>query len=206
MPLVATEYACPLCKAANLTSQINASDGALTCSMNPSNVWRDIQAFKDLKPRMEFTVSQPKFQPQINHVEMKVMVPLGIKTTLETKMAGKLEATVAGILSMLAEGDILIIPSQDLDRMKQRLGKKPESSGELFGMLFALGEQVTEAKQIAETASNEVKAYESRSPGSVVIDLGAHFTYAVEKAKDENMPVKLWIQDRMKNALENQWF
>ena len=160
----------------------------------------------NLKPQMKYKAQVMKAQPQANHIEMKVMLPLAAKTALETKLAGKLEATVAGILSMLAEGDIMIIPSTDLDRIKQRLGKKPESSGELFGMIYSLSLDAETAKQEAETARKDLAAYEGTGKGRVVIDLGELYGATAARANEENMPTKVWLERQVRNALENHWF
>ena len=74
---------------------------------------------------------------------------------LEAKFGGTSESTIAGVLAMLSEGDILIVPESDLQRMKERFGKRPESSGELFGLMYSMSMDLETEKLTADTARKE---------------------------------------------------
>jgi hypothetical protein len=204
MPEVRTEYQCPLCGKDN-PGQIIASSGSLVCSVNRSHSWNDTKSFMDNKPVKAFKATPQVFAAQTGHVKVEVLLPLGVKTALENRWAEKLNATVAGVLTMLAEGEVLVVPKTDLQRMKERLGKIPESSGELFGLVYALGEQANDAKQEAEAARKDVAAYEGLNKGSVVVNLGDSFANATEKASAAGQPLKLWMESQFKTALENNW-
>jgi hypothetical protein len=206
MSNVATEFGCPTCRDAGVTSQIIASGGnSLVCSTNSTHRWVDRLEFVQLRPAMAFTVSAPPPTQQTGHTKIQVSLPIGHAQTLAAKLGPKLEPTVAGILSMLAEGEVMILPAGDLQRIKQILGKMPDSSSELFGMIYALDLREKEAKSDVEQARKEVAAYEGRNREFVLLDIGG-FRDAIEKrAQDDSLPVKLYLERFLKNAVENSW-
>jgi hypothetical protein len=209
MPPRKLEYSCPICKQqSGATNQIMASDMRLVCTANPSHAWSDTQSFLDLQPTMEFKVAAQVFAPQQGHVEVKVLIPPRVKDALELKWGARLNPTVAGVLEVLAEGEALMLSQGDVEKLKlsEFLGSKPGSSAELCGQVYALRQEITEAKNEAENARKDVAAYENHSPGRVVIDISSFQQGAVEKARDANMPVKIWIETNLKNAIENSWF
>lgn len=201
MPEVRTEYGCPLCQA-----QIVASSGSLQCSKDPGHRWNDTAEFIKAGPKKLFTVAAATFAPQTSHVPVKVLIPMGVKQALESKLGDKMDATVAGVLAMMAEGEILMIPESDLQRYKERLGKRPESASELFGMVYALSLQAEDAKLEATNARQDIKAYEGLAPGRVVIDLGDQFQPTMEKARSAEEPLKVFVERNLRTALENNWF
>lgn len=203
MPL--TEYACPACSQ-DAPGQIMAGNGALTCQKNPAHVWNDVKTFRDLNPQKRFTVAPPTFPAQVNHVKYEITIPLGVKTQLETKYAGRANQTVAGVLEMLAEGDVLVIPESDRERIRKLLNQKPESSAELFGIIFALDQQAQDAKNEAETVRKEVAAYEGRTQGAVLVDLGDVYADVQSKAREASMPVKMYVEEKFKAAIRDGWF
>lgn len=196
-----TKYGCPTCGA-----QIIAGNHRLECSANSSHVWTDSAAFLGLNPPIKYEESKPPVAPQTNHVKMEVTVPPMVRQALEAKFGARADSTIAGVLGMLSEGEILIIPESDLQRMKERFGKLPASSGELFGLMYSLSMDLETEKLTAETARREVLAYEGRNPNSVLIDLGPLYGTVVEKAKDQGEPIKIWLERNLKNAVENGWF
>ena len=206
-----TEFSCPACEAANPTGtpgQISYVPGSITCSINPAHTWRDTKEFGDLKPQRRFTVAAAKMPPQVNHVKMTVMIPLGVKTILETQWGARLDETVAGVLTMMSEGNSLMVPKADLQRMKERLGKIPESSAELFGLIYALGLQKDEAAAEVETVRQDLAAYDGLNKGSVVVNLGDNFGSAQEKARSQEPPepLKVFIERVVRTALTENWF
>lgn len=207
MPLVKSEFSCPTCKkASGKLNQIVANAGELQCTGDGTHRWIDTQSFFNERPTMDFKVAPATFLPQTNHAPITVTVPLGVKTAFEQKYGDKGSATVAALMQVMVEGETMIIPQTDIQRLTERLGKKPSSSGELVGMIFALQSEVSDAKQLAEQATNDVKAYEGMSPGRVVVDLGDQYGEAVGKAKGQEQPLKFWLQEQIKSAIQNNWF
>jgi hypothetical protein len=207
MPVVKSEYSCPKCKqTTGKLNQIVANGGQLQCSGDGSHTWNDTMTFYNEKPTMDFKVAPATFLPQVNHTPVTVSVPIPVKDAFEKKFGERASATIASLIQVLVEGDVIIIPQTDIDRISSRLGQKPGSSGELFGMIFALGEQVNDAKMLADNAAKDLKAYEGMSPGRVVVDLGDVAGDATEKARAQNMPLKVWVESNLKNAISSNWF
>jgi hypothetical protein len=201
MPVVKTRYACPTCDA-----QIIAENRKLVCSVNSQHSWNDIATFMGLGPKVKYEEAKPIVAPQANHVKVELTLPPRIRQGLEAKFGSTHSGKIAETLGFLADGDVMLIPAADLDRIKERLGKRPESSGELFGLIYNLSMELETEKLIAENSQKELAAWEGRSHGTVIVDLGKNFQAASEKARGENMPLKMWLEDRVKNALDNSWF
>jgi len=208
MPQVPTEYACPLCEAqTGQHKQIVASDRQLVCVANGTHSWQDIQEFMSLKPKMVFATTKVPAQ-QFNQAEVKVLIPPRVKDALASRWGDKFNATVAGVLEMVSEGEVLVIPQADLDKLKlgEFLGSKPGSSAELCGMVYSLRQEIQEYKDAADTARKDVAAYENYSPGRVVLDVSSFLGPLTEKAKDANEPVKIFLEKNLRTAIENSWF
>lgn len=210
MPSIASEYACPTCLKSGARSQIIASDGRLICSVNSGHVWNDTMEFLNQRPTKEFAVAAPAPAPQQGHTKLHLdlSVPIGHAESIRAKLGPKLEVTIAGWVSMLAEGEVMLITAADLQRLKQLaiIGKTPQSSSELVGMVYAADMQATEAKDNERRALEEVSAWEGRNRHLLIIDLAEHRQYADTKAKDEAMPTKVWVEEKMKNGIANNWF
>ena len=207
MSQIRTGYSCPACKqATGATNEILADSSRLICSKVPEHVWPDVDDFYSLKPTLDFKQAQERPAPQSGHTNLNVSIPVNTLNALQNRYGEKMMATVAGLLNVLAEGEPMIISDTDVQRMGMTLNERPKSSGHLVGMIFALQQQVTEARQEAELATSEVKAYEKMSPGKVVLDLGENFNYAADRAKNENLPVKVWLERNVSTALANTWF
>ena len=205
---IKSEYACPTCKQNGLTNQIYASAGELYCSAFSEHRWRDTQSFLDMRPKMEFKVEVARNLPQQNYTPVTLSVPLGLVDALTTKLGDKdkVSATMVSILLQMLEGNILIIGQTDIDRITSRLGSEPKNSSELFGMIFAKTEEIAEHKMLREAAEKDLKAYEGISPGRVVVDLGDQFQNAVDKARGAELPLKVLVENSLRNGLENGWF
>jgi hypothetical protein len=106
---------------------------------------------------------------------------------------------------MLSEGEILMIPESDLQRIKEKLGKRPESSSELFGLIYNLTMELETAKLVADEAKKDVAIYEGRNPGAVLINLGALFGPVTEKARDQGETAKMFCERVVKHVIENNW-
>lgn len=207
MPDVRTEWGCPTCREAGVKGQIVAVGGArLVCSTNSNHFWTDSMEFMKLRPRMEFAAPAPIVSQQTGYTKVEVQIPINHAQTLSAKLGAQFNSTVAGILSMLAEGEVMIVPAGDLQRIKQLLGQTPQSSSELFGLIYALDLREKEAKADAEAAQKEVAAYEGLNKALVVVNLGDQRENAAEKAKSEGLPLKLYIERNLINALQNNWF
>ena len=203
MPTVKTRFGCPI---PGCGAQIVAANRQLVCSANSNHSWNDIAAFQGLNPQVKYEEAKPPVVVQTNHVKVEVTVPPRVKQALEEKYGNASSSTIAGILGMLAEGEIMIVPESDLQRMKERFGKKPESSAELFGLMYSQSMDLETANLIAINAQKDVQAYEGRNPNSVLIDLGALYGQVIEKAREQNEPVKIWLERNLKTAIENSWF
>lgn len=206
MPLFRSEFSCPRCKSEGKKSQILANLGQLICEQNPSHTWVDTVSFYSENPVMEFKPDVPKNLPQTGHAPMTVSLPIGMEQALSAKYADKVNNTVASILQQMLEGELLIIGKTDYDRLAGHLGKNPESAGELVGLVYAMKCSVDENKEIAENVAKDLKAYETMSPGRVVIDLGSQLTNVMDKAKDAELPLKLFVERKFLEALEQGWF
>ena len=201
MPIVKLRYACPHCGA-----QMQAANRQLVCSANSNHSWNDIATFQSLNPQVKYEEAKPPVVVQQNHVKVEVTVPPRVKQGIEAKFGSASSSTIARVLGMLSEGEVMIVPESDLMRMKDRFGKRPESSAELFGLLYSLSMDLETANLIADNARKDVQAYEGRNPNSVLIDLGTLYGQVIEKARDQNEPVKIWIERNLKTAIENSWF
>ena len=207
MPTIRTGYSCPSCKrASGDTNEIVAEGRLLKCSKVPEHQWNDLQTFIDLKPKIEFQQEQAKAAPQAGHVPMTVTLPPRIKNAIQSKYGDKADATVAGVLSMLAEGEVLVIGEIDLQRIASILRERPKNGSHLFGMLVALSEEIKEAKVNSEAAAKDVQAYQGLSVGRVLIDLGSQFQNATQRAQAENLPTGEFVRRAVVNGLENNWF
>ena len=206
MPVIKTEFGCPDCKQSTGQSvQIIANGGSLTCGRGRS--WGDTQAFLSRNPLAEFKVEMPKNLPQEGHAPLTISIPIQLKEHLQTNYGEKLSATLTGVLSQLSTNSI-VISDGDLERlgMGHILGKRPANSSELVGLIYAKVCEATDAKLEKDEAVKDLKAYEGLSPGRVVIDLGDQLNAARERAKDANMPLKLWVETRFNSALKDGWF
>jgi hypothetical protein len=200
MPIVKTRYACPTCGA-----QIQAENRVLVCSANRSHSWNDSNVFASLNPQVKYTESKPPLAVQPNYVKVEVAVPPPVKQGLEARFGSTSSPTIAGVLGMLSEGEVMIVPQSDLQRMKELLGKVPESSSEMFGLVYNLSMELQTAKLIADEARKDVAIYEGRNPGAVLINLGALFGAVNEKARDQGETAKLWCERVIKHVIENNW-
>lgn len=202
-----TEYECPKCKReTGKSNQIEAVAGVISCPANSNHRWPDTAAFYADGATMVFKVSLPKFPAVDGQIEIPVKVPKRIKATLDQAFGERLHAEVANLLLLLSEGGVMMIGKVDLDRIIDKLGKKPRDSSEMYGIICATMAEVDEAKQERDSAVADLKAYEGLSRGRVVLDLADQFEYAAGKARDENMPLALWLGRAVKSALENSWF
>lgn len=207
MPVLKTEFSCPKCKReTGQSNQISAAEGRLTCPANSNHRWEDTAAFYADGPQMEFKVGPAKFPPVEGQTPITLKIPQRIKDSLDSRYSAGLDSVVANILLQLVDGDVMVVGQTDLGRLKERLGQPFENSSELVGVVYAKMCEVDEAKQERESAVQDLKAYEDRSPGRVIVNLGDQFQTAVGKAKDAEMPLKLWIERALLNGIEQNWF
>jgi hypothetical protein len=157
---------------------------------------------------MEFKVGPAKFPPVEGQTPITLKIPLRIKTELATRW-GTEEAVaqkISDVLLQLVDGEVIVVGQTDMTRLFERLGQKFQNSSELVGVVYAKMCEVDEARGERDSAVEDLKAYESRSPGRIIVDLGDQFEAAKGKAKDAETPLKLWVEDQLKNALANNWF
>lgn len=209
MPVFKTEFSCPRCKKeTGQTNQISAAEGRLICPANPNHKWIDTAAFYADGPQMEFKVGPAKFPPVEGQTPYTLKIPLRLKTELEKRWGAEeaVSAKVADVLLQMVDGDVMLVGQTDMNRLFERLGSKFTNSSELVGIVYAKMCEVDEAKGERDSAIEDLKAYESRSIGRVVIDLGTQFEAAKAKANDADMPLKEWVQTQLMNGIENNWF
>lgn len=201
MPVKKTNFGCPDCGA-----QIVAENRQLRCSANSAHNWNDIDTFMRRGPKVMYEGDKPPVAPQTSYVKIELSLPPRIKQGLEAKYGSTHSGKIAETLGYLSEGDVLLIPQSDLQRIKERLGRMPENSGDLFGMIYSLSMDVENEKLAKETAEKDLKAYEGRSVGTVMVELGSIYPTVVEKARDSNIPLKMYVENCLKVAFENGWF
>ena len=207
MPTIRTGYSCPTCK--NTTGDVKeiiAEGRRLICSYRAEHTWNDSQDFLDLKPTIDFKMAPQAVAPQAGHTSLNVSLPVNVLNAIQEKYQEKLQSTVAGLLGMMAEGEIMIVGKNDAERIATLFGEKPKNGSHLFGLIYALQQQVADAKAEADTATKDLKAYEGLAPGRVVISLDEHWQNAKERAESENMPLAVWASRNFKTAIENSWF
>ena len=208
MPVLKTEFACALCEKTGKQVQILDSEGKLICPENPAHKWTDTADFYASGAQMRFKVGPAKFPPVEGMTPITLKIPLRIKTELEKNWGTDeaVSAKVSDVLLQLVDGDVMIVGQTDMNRLFERLGQKFANSSELVGMVYAKMCEVDELRGERDSAVEDLKAYESRSPGRIVVDLGDQFSAAQSKAKDAETPLKMWIESQLRNGLENNWF
>lgn len=209
MPVFKTEFSCPKCKReTGQSNQISADGGRLICPANPNHKWVDTPSFYADGPVMEFKVGPAKFPPVEGQTQYTLKIPLRIKSELEKRWGSEeaVSARIADVLLQLADGEVMVVGQTDMSRLFERLGQKFANSSELVGVVYAKMCEVDEVKGERDSAIEDLKAYESRSPGRIVIDLGSQFEAAKIKAKDAEMPLKEWAERQLLNGIENNWF
>ena len=207
MPAIRTGYACPQCqRQTGDVNEVTADGGRLRCSKVSEHQWNDMLDFIELKPVIAFKQQQAAPQAQPGHIDITVKVPLSVRNAITQKYGDKADGIVAGILLMMAEGECLVVRETDISRIASVLPEKPKDSSHLFGLIMALKFQLDEAKQSAELAGKEVKAYEGMSPGMVMLNLGDQFGNAKQRAEAENLPIKVFLEKSVRTALENNWW
>lgn len=203
-----TGYACPTCERGlgDIVEVMAAPGRKLVCSKLPQvHFWVDLEEFIALQPKMAFQKQQAA-APQENHVNVQVKVPRTTHERLKAKYGDRLDATMTAALNVLEEGETMSISGTDLERLQTVLPERIKNGGHLFGMVFALSQQVIEAKQEASNVAAEVKAYEGMGGTKVLLDLDTFYNTAAQRAQAEGLPMKLWLAERVRTALENNWF
>ncbi len=209
MPVFKTEFECPACRReTGASNQISANEGKLICGANSNHRWVDTPSFYAENPQMVFKVGPAKFPPVEGQTPITLKIPLRIKTELAARWGNEdtVSAKISDVLLQLVDGEVMVVGQTDMNRLFDRLGAKFANSSELVGVVYAKMCEVDEAKAEAQAATEDLKAYESRSPGRVVIDLSGNFEAAKAKAKDAEMPLKEWAEMQLKNGIENNWF
>lgn len=201
-----TEFACPTCRDQGVKSQIQMIGGQkLQCIANSNHVWTDAMEFRNLRPTMEFSVPKAAPVKQVDYVSIQVSLPKKHAEILAAKLGDKFLQTVAGYLSMMAEGNPMIVPETDLDRINKLLNEKPQHSGELFGMIYALDLREKEAKASEAMMQEKLAAYKGANTKLAVINLGDQREYCEQKASAEGLPVDEYLSRYLRTAVENNW-
>jgi hypothetical protein len=137
---------------------------------------------------------------------MKLMVPIAVKDAIVAKYGDRANDTIIALLRMLTEGEVLGIPQSDLKLIGEKLGKIPESSGELKGLVYSVVMDRDTAVENEQVATGKLQAIVGRNPGMVAINLGDQYENAVEQARARDMSVDVFCEVSIKNGLASNWF
>ena len=199
--IVKLRWACPTCGA-----QMTAFDRKLVCSANNNHMWNDLAVFQSLNLVAKYEEDKPPVVAQTNHVKWEVTVPPRVKQALEAKFGGNVRIDDCWRTRNAVRGRDSDCPRVGPSADEGAVWKAAGKFGELFGLMYSMSMDLETEKLTADTARKDVQAYEGRNPNSVLIDLGPIYGTVVEKARDQNEPVKVWVERNLKNAVENSWF
>lgn len=205
MPRFRSGLACPACDAMKVESEIFSEAGPggarMICAAG-THTWSDQVVFMAMQPRKLPVV--PKVDTvQRDHVELKLQVPTSVKAALEARYGDKLATSLTSVLSTCAEPEMMLLNSTELARIAERMGVKPKSAAELFGILFQLGEEVKSAKNDYERLMRETGA--RRNGAGVVVDLQEWMSKGVAKAGDAGVSLEEYLGKYLRDSLESDW-
>jgi hypothetical protein len=197
--------ACPICDASGITSELYQSTPSLAilCEKDSEHKWTDTNALYAARPR-RLAVAPKAAAVQPNHVPVTLSVPAHTEQALKAKYGEKLATSLTSVLQACAEPEMMILNATELERIRQRTGI-PTSSAELFGNLFALGEEVKSLKMEIERLNRTVAIRRKGSDEGVIIDLGAQLPKAVAKAADSGYDLEDFIGNYVRDSIENDW-
>lgn len=206
MPRFKTGLACPTCDAAGVESETYSEAGGgmarMVCAANPGHNWNDQAVFMALAPR-RLPVAQKVDTVQRDHVPLNLMVPRSVKEALEKRFGEKLATSLTSVLGTCAEPEMMVLNATELQRIAERLGTKPKSSGELFGMIFQMGEEVKSSKNDYERLMRESNV--KRGGAGLTVDLGEWMSKGVAKAADAGVSLEEYLSKYLRDSLENDW-
>lgn len=182
-------------------SEAGAGGARMICAAG-THTWSDQVVFMALNPRKLPVVARPD-SIQKDHVALNLMVPSSVKLALEARFGEKLPTSLTSVLGACAEPEMMVLNSTELQRIAERLGSKPKSSGELFGILFALGEEVKSTRNDYERLMRETNA--RRGGVGVVVDLGDWMSKGVAKATEAGVSLEEYLGKYLRDSLENDW-
>ena len=206
MPRFKSGLACPTCDAAGVESEIYSEAGGgmarMVCASNQDHNWNDQAVFMALAPR-KLPVTVKVDTVQRDHVPLNLMVPRSVKEALEARFGEKLATSLTSVLSSCAEPEMMVLNATELQRIAERLGTKPKSSGELFGMIFQMGEEVKSSKNDYERLMRETNS--KRGGVGLTVDLGEWMSKGVAKADDAGVSLEEYLSKYLRDSLENDW-
>jgi hypothetical protein len=173
-------------------------------SGNTAHVWTDQSELQALSPRRLQLAPRPD-TVQKDHVTLQLSVPAGTKKVLEEKYGDKLPTSLTAVLQACADPEMMLLNAVDLQRLEERLGAKPKSSSELFGMLFQLGEEVKQSRNDYERLKRQQGARQGNIGDGVVVDLGDWMSKGVAKAADSGLSLEEFLGKYLRDSLENDW-
>lgn len=204
MPQTKSGLECPLCAQGGVIAELMADQLRTTCSSNPEHFWTDRSELMAMQPRFMAKVARPD-TVQAQHVPLQLNVPESVKKLLEARYGDKLPTSLTSVLQACAEPEMMLLNATDLQRITERLGQKPTSSGELFGMMFALGEELKSARSENELLLRRMNIKRGDAAEGVVIDLAEYMSKAVAKAADAGVPLEEFLSKYLRDSLENDW-
>lgn len=199
-----TGYACPICDRAGVTSYLYETPPALAtlCEGNSEHKWTDSNELRNLQPR-KLDVPRPVIAVQQNRVPLTVQVPVQVDAALRSKYGEALNENLISLLQYGTQPDFLVLNSEDLNRIQERTQVRPQSSGELFGTIFQMGEEIQELKLQAKQ-QQRTRTIQAAGTG-VLVDLADYLPKAVGKAAEAGVDVTELLSNYIKLTLENDW-
>jgi hypothetical protein len=209
MPRVKAGLACPLCDAEKVESELYVEAGAggartICGSGNMGHVWTDQDSLKALLPRRLKLAPRPD-AVQTDHVTLQLSVPASTKKVLEEKYGERLSTSLTSVLQACADPAMMLLNAVDLQRIEERLGQKPKSSSELFGLLFQLGEEVKQWRNDCERLKRQMGVRGGSVASGVTVDLGDWMSKGVAKAADSGVSLEEFLGKYLRDSLENDW-
>lgn len=209
MPRVKAGLACPLCDQAKVDSELFVEAGAggartICATGNPEHSWTDQSILQALAPRRVQLAPRPD-AVQKDHVSLTLSVPAKTKELLEAKFGDRLSTSLTSVLQACADPEMMMLNAVDLQRIEERLGSKPKSSSELFGILFQLGEEVKQSRNDYERLKRQQNVRTGTIGEGVVLDLGDWMSKGVAKAADSGLSLEEFLGKYLRDSLENDW-
>lgn len=204
MPQARSGLECPACRDQGVIAELMADSLRTVCSSNPEHVWTDRSELMALAPRMMAPVKRVD-AIQAQHVPLQLNVPESVKKLLEERYGDKLPTSLTSVLQACAEPEMMLLSASDLQRIGERLGQKPTSAAELFGILFAIGEEIKAAKSENELLLRRMNIKRGDAMEGCVVDLAEYMPKAVAKAADAGVPLEEFLSKYLRDSLENDW-
>jgi len=187
-------------------SQLLFEPMKIFCERNPVvHTWNDTSKLMGLNPRM---MKKPKEADVIQATDtmIQLLVSQKLKDALTAKFPENLSASLRSVLQACAEPVMMILSATDMQRITERVGKMPKTSGELFGMIFGYGEEIKELKNEIVQLRKKVAITMRGNAAGVIVDLGEEaLPKAVAKADAAGVSLEEMLSAHCRDAVLNDW-